>query len=90
MQMIFYRNLHNSPHYSVTFKEYCHLIIQAHSLPIKVTIFETGKNYFSPKNSNVMVMNNFEQESLVIKYMNYQSTKLFMLKRTSIDKKGML
>ena len=46
MQIIYYKNLHQSPHYSVTLKEYCHMIKYAQRLHIKITVFEPGKIIF--------------------------------------------
>ena len=87
MQIIYYRYLHNSPHYSVTLNEYCDMIEYAQRIHIRGTIFEPGINYFSPNKCNVMVMNNFKYEKDSVGYMKQQPTKLFMLKKTSIDKK---
>ena len=87
MQIIYYKNLHDSPHYSVTLNEYCDMIEYAQRIHIRSTIFEPGTNYFSPKKCNVMVMNNFKYEKDLVGYMKQQPTKLFMLKKTSIDKK---
>ena len=66
------------------------MAMYAQTLPIQVTIFETDRNYFSPKTSNVMVMNIIKDEHLISNYINFKSTQVLMLKRTSLDKKGML
>ena len=88
--MIYYKNLHNSPHYSVTFHEYCRMAMYVQTLPVEVTTFETDRNYFSPKTSNVMVMNIIQDDHLILNYINFKSTQLLIFKRTIFDKKGML
>ena len=88
--MIYYKNLHNSPHYSVTFHEYCRMAMYVQTLPVEVTTFETDRNYFLPKTSNVMVMNIIQDQHLILNYINFKLPQLLMLKRTTLDKKGML
>ena len=89
LQMIFYKNLHVSPHYSVNFGEFLDIFTTLSSSKIVVVIFGTEDNNCHPKINEVMVMSKFSDEQQWFKYFEYKETKAWISKVKQVDKKSM-
>ena len=87
--MIFYKDLHVSPHYSVNYGEYQDICTTLASSKIEMVVFGTQYNNCNPKKHEVMVMNKFSDEQQWFKHFEYNETKAWISNIKQVDKKGM-
>ena len=87
--MLFYKNLHVSPHYSLHYGEFLDICTTFSSSKIAMVVFGTEDNNYHPKRHEVMVMNKFSDEEQWFKYFQYKETKTWIGNIKQVDKKGM-
>ena len=87
LQMIFYKDLHVSPHYSVNYGEYQDICTTLASGKIELVVFGTECNNCHPKQHVVMVTNKFVDEPQWFKHFEYKETLAWIRKAKQVDKK---
>ena len=65
LQFIHYKDLYDSPHYSVKYNEFCEIRSIAKQSNIPMEGFCTRANHFQPKTHDVMVANLFKNRHIV-------------------------
>ena len=87
LQFIYYKDLHDSPHYSVKYNEFCEIKSIAKQSNIPMEFFGTVANHCQPKSRDVMVVNLFEDEDQLFHHLQYTEILSWMKKGKGLDKK---
>ena len=87
LQIIFYKNLHILPHYSVNYREFLHLRATLAPRNIPLVIFGKEENSLKPNLHEVMVINKFNNEHTWFRYFEYDETKAWIMNTKQVDKK---
>ena len=85
--MIFYKNLHVSLHYLVTYGGYLNICTSLATSKIETVVFGIEFNKCRPKKHEVMVMNKFSDEQKWFKYFEYKETKSWISNVKQVNEK---